>query len=148
VTLSLVLVAFILVSSMAFCAEKERYITSDPVISVVDGFFNAVAAKDFKTAYYLKSECWRKWNDMEYFTRCWDNNNAIKLVDRFTYKSSECKAVVKVRVYTEDYDCCGKLNKRYHSGQIYLVYEKCRRAWKIDKCALTEETNGVNFGVW
>jgi hypothetical protein len=142
----LLISSFILTASIGYSAEP--YLGTDPVISVVDSYFQAVGAKDFKTAYYLRTECWRDCTSLKAFSASWDDNVTTKLVDRAACLNSECKAVVKVRIYTEDNHCgwCQGTAPRYYSGKVYLVYEKSRRAWKIDRIAIDEEINGINFG--
>jgi len=142
----LIISSFILTAPIGYSAEP--YLGTDPVISVVDSYFQAVGAKDFHTAYYLRSECWRDCTSLKAFTDSWNDNLTTKLVDRTAYWNGECKAVVKVRIYTEDNHCgwCEKTAPRYYSGKVFLVYEKCKRAWKIDAIAIDEEINGINFG--
>ena len=142
----LIISSFILTASIGYSAEP--YLGTDPVISVVDSYFQAVGAKDFQTAYYLRTECWRDCTSLKAFSASWDDNVATKLLDRTAYWNGECKAVVKVRIYTEDnyYGVCQGTAPRYYSGKVYLVYEKCKRAWKIDAIAMDEEINGINFG--
>jgi hypothetical protein len=141
----LIISSFILTASIGYAAEP--YLGTDPVISVVDNYFQAVGSKDFQTAYYLRSECWRDCTSLKAFSSSWNKNVNTRLLDRAAYLNGECHAVVKVRIYTEDKHCvmCKKQAKRYYSGKVYLVYEQCRRAWKIETIAIDEEINAINF---
>ncbi len=138
----ILLVVFIFLTSISAMASQvtQKEVASsgenDPV-AVVREFYEAIANREFKTAYYLRSGTYRSEHSYIWFYNNWSSNKYIELISATYIESdNEYEAVIKIRTYSEDYNSKGKLTKAYYRGKAYLVWEN---GWKIDDVSVKQE---------
>lgn len=124
--------SFILTVSLSYAGDGEYCITS-----VLDAHYQAISGRNFKAAYALRSNNWRSNHSYNWFYDNWESNYTIELTDRHVISNDGYEAVVKVRIYSEDYNSKGNLHKAYYRGKVYMIYEK--GTWKIDDIQVKEE---------
>jgi hypothetical protein len=124
--------SFILTVSLSYAGDEDY-----DVMSVLDRHYQAISGRDFKAAYALRSNDWRTYHSYNYFYSNWESNYTIELADRHVISNDGYEAVVKLRIYSEDYNSKGNLHKAYYRGKAYMVYENGK--WKIDDIQVKEE---------
>ena len=128
----IILGSFILTVSLSYAGDGDYCITS-----LLDRHYQAISGRDFKAAYALRSNNWRTNHSYNSFYSNWESNYTIELTDRHVISNDGYEAVVKIRIYSEDYNSKGSLHKAYYRGKAYMVYENGN--WKIDDIQVTEE---------
>lgn len=124
--------SFILTASLSYGGDEDY-----DIMAVLDRHYQAISGRDFKAAYALRSNNWRSNHSYEWFYDNWESNYTIELTDRHVISNDGYEAVVKLRIYSEDYNSKGSLHRAYYRGKAYMVYEKGK--WKIDDIQVKKE---------
>ena len=127
---------FLVLLSLSFIPRIAQADYLDPVATLEEHYY-AISHGDLETAYHLRSNKWRLNHSFEWFYKNWGNNSYIELLSSKLVSNDGYDAVVKIRLYSEDYNPSGKLISAYYRGKAYLVYEK--GTWKIDDIQVSEE---------
>ncbi len=106
--------------------------------------YYALNNKDYETAYYLRSKGWRSNHSYEWFYNNWSNNKTIQILNANEISNDGYDAVVKIRLYAEDYNA-GRIKSSYYNGKAYMVYQN---GWKIDDIQVSEEANKEQPDKW
>ncbi|HPZ08265.1 MAG TPA: protein kinase [Candidatus Eremiobacteraeota bacterium] len=110
-----------------------------PQIEVIKKNFKAIAEKNYKVAYELRSEKAQSINSYNDFYNNWKNNKKIKIEKINTIEITKDKAILEVIVSSSDSTVDGKIFTGKYRGIYHLILEK--NLWKIDasKVKLMEE---------
>jgi len=108
-----------------FILKEEK----DPE-SVLQSYYHFIAAKDYKTAWILKSKPAKKRQTFRQFKQNWSNNVRIGRIDMKVLSRGD--GMARVRITIESIDMIGgKRAKEKYSGIAVLIKEEGK--WKIDK---------------
>lgn len=126
---SIIVISFIFTTSLSYSKET---------IDVLCLHYYALNTKNYETAYYLRSKAWRSNHSYDWFCKNWSNNKTIQILNGEELNNDGYEAVVKIRLYGEDYTSGGNIKSSYYNGKAYMVHQN---GWKIDDIKVSEEAD-------